>query len=784
VSVFSSLATLVAGCLIAWLTARLWTGRPPRWSGIAVGAVALTGGLVALRGSPAPTGNGAEDALLRALAVVVLASISTIARPWAWLFAATVALMATGGGANAMASAAVLGLALGSIIGRARPPVLGAAIGAAVGLVTMDLRWPGAQRASTLVGLLIATVLIGSGLRSMVPRWRRWTAGVVGLASVMALVAALGFGVAALRAKTTAAVAIENATDGLSAARRTDSVQAAAKFHLATEGFRRAHRAVTAWWARPACLVPGLAQQARVATVLTGTGARLAAAAADTSNAADPEVFRVHAGTLDLARMTALRPSVDRSLRVTEQASGQLRAVRSPWVLPTVDRELVRLQGRIRSAVDQARTLDDVVRVAPALLGADGPRHYFLAVQNEAELRGGGGLIGNYGELTADGGRVRLTRFGRIQDLNPPELVARRHLSGPADYVARYGRFGVEHYFQDASFSPDFPSTAQVIEQLYPQSGGQAVDGVISVDPFALAAILRLTGPVSVAGWPVPITADNAPQILLHDQYLALGQSTRTDFLSTTTRAVFDRLISGALPGPTAVLDDLGPAVRAKHIMIHALRAGEEELVARMGATGAVPSVNGDFIAVVGQNASQSKIDWYIRRHVSYDATVDPGAGTVRATADVALANLAPDHGEPPYILGGGGDSLVKAGDNRMYLSIYSPLALTGATLDGRHQPMESQVEQARFVYSVFVTVPAGGHADLRIELAGSVLPGSTYRLDVSSQPTVVPDDLAVAVHPAPGWRLANPTGTVAGRTSLLGPLNGNVSLVAHFSAD
>ena len=36
--------------------------------------------------------------------------------------------------------------------------------------------------------------------------------------------------------------------------------------------------------------------------------------------------------------------------------------------------------------------------------------------------------------------------------------------------------------------APDFPTVAQVISQLYPQSGGRPVDGVFVLDPQAIAA--------------------------------------------------------------------------------------------------------------------------------------------------------------------------------------------------------------------------------------------------------------------------------------------------------
>ena len=42
------------------------------------------------------------------------------------------------------------------------------------------------------------------------------------------------------------------------------------------------------------------------------------------------------------------------------------------------------------------------------------------------------------------------------------------------------------------------------------------------VDPLAVAALLKAIGPVSVPSWPVPISAENAASVLLHEQYVAL----------------------------------------------------------------------------------------------------------------------------------------------------------------------------------------------------------------------------------------------------------------------
>ena len=57
--------------------------------------------------------------------------------------------------------------------------------------------------------------------------------------------------------------------------------------------------------------------------------------------------------------------------------------------------------------------------------------------------------------------------------------------------VYQHRVFDLPATWQQVNVSPNFPVTAQVIQQLYPQSGGDDVDGVIAIDPFGLASISK-----------------------------------------------------------------------------------------------------------------------------------------------------------------------------------------------------------------------------------------------------------------------------------------------------
>ena len=116
-------------------------------------------------------------------------------------------------------------------------------------------------------------------------------------------------------------------------------------------------------------------------------------------------------------------------------------------------------------------------------------------------------------------------------------------------------------------------SSAQ-LAALYPESGGDELDGVIAIDPAGFAALLELSGPIVVEGFEGQLGPENAEQILLHDQYLDDGdEADREAFLEAAIRALFDELTSGELPGPQSISAALAPMVDGRHLQLQATGA-------------------------------------------------------------------------------------------------------------------------------------------------------------------------------------------------------------------
>ena len=335
-------------------------------------------------------------------------------------------------------------------------------------------------------------------------------------------------------------------------------------------------------------------------------------------------------------------------------------------------------------------------------------------------------------------------------------------MTAPPDYVARYGRFQPGITPGDVTLSPDFPSVSAVIDQLYTQSGGQALDGVILVDPIALESLLTFTGPITVTGYPTPLTSENAAEVLLREQYVSFDdRAGRKDFLEEASRLTFQALTSGDLPGPRRVSEVLGPMVDQGRLLLHSFDAEEQAFFEQIGIDGGFPDAQGgDLVAVTTQNSAHNKGDSFLTRAVDYRADVDPDTGVVEATATVTLVNTAPAGGLPDVLIGVnpsvGTPNLpdLPPGTNRMYLSLYTPHALASADVDGVALPMESQPELGVNVYSQYVDVPPGATVTLTFHLAGGVDLRDGYRLTVAGQATINPDEVSVSVGATEPWSL------------------------------
>ena len=611
------------------------------------------------------------------------------------------------------------------------------------------------------------------------PRALAWGApAALVVAGLMAVPALLGL----LRAHEPALAGEAALEDAVAAADAGNLSQLSLDLARAKQEFAQARTDIAGPLASAGLAYPVLSTNLDAARTIVGTGLSLAQMGGQLTSARDALHLQVRDGTVTIASLAQAAPGLRAASVSVAGSAHDVSRLSHAYLLHPVARALDRLQAALVPVQHDLSVAAASATYLPPLLGADGPRRYFLAVQNPAESRGTGGLIGNWGILVADQGQVTLPRIGRLSQLNDGGSPDRT-LQAPATYLARYSGFDPAQDWQNVNMSPDFPTVGSVIANLFPQSGGVPVDGVVAVDPAALQALLTLTGPIRVAGWPVPIGADNVEAVTLHDSYLTYTDETqRADFLGTVAQdaiGAFGRLDLTDLSRLTAVL---APIVSQQDVQIYSTQPAEEAYLEQVGLAGAVPPVQSSAVSITTQNVAANKIDYYLQRSLGYDVTLYPDASATgdpaRAQVDVdltvGLQNTAPASGLPPSIIGPY-SAQFQAGEEATFLSIYSSLAFSSAALDGTPTSLSSGNELGRNVYSRFIDISSGKRATLRVALTGTspLLPRGWYELDIPHQPVVNPDQVVVDVRVADGWRLTGVRG---------GALDGPDLVTASFS--
>ena len=263
---------------------------------------------------------------------------------------------------------------------------------------------------------------------------------------------------------------------------------------------------------------------------LSATAAAASRAAGDALVLIDPDQLRLVDGQIDLAAIELIeQPFLDVQTAIDELDT-TLDDVASPWLIAPLQDRLVDLDEEIDDAKPKLDNVVMAVQVAPSMLGADGERRYFIAFTTPAETRGLGGTMETWAELTAVDGRLAIAGFGTTADLDQGGATTGtgRTLDGPPEWLDLWGEFGFTsgpnggteaEPWSNVTVSPQFPSTGDVIAQLYPQSGGDDIDGVFAMDPYVLEALLGLMGPITVEGSATPLGEDNVVDFLLVDQY-------------------------------------------------------------------------------------------------------------------------------------------------------------------------------------------------------------------------------------------------------------------------
>ena len=731
----------------------------------------VAGGLGALAGV-SPTGETSIDVVLSTVTAALVTWLAATAPWWALLVGAGLALAGSFAGPWWITAIAAGALLAAAWIGwtKANHPLVRAAVGAAIVQVAFRIEWnPFFLSSAGLAAAAMGVVAVTGLLRRPAYLRRRVWWPLVGVAA-FSLVAIGGLSFAAYQARTTAQDGYTGMLDGLEQVESGDTAEASATLMQAATDLAAAGDDLDSVLAQPARLIPGLAQNRNSAVALVDRASDAAESAANALAVVDLDRLTVSDGRVDLYALTDL----EAPLAELEVSVGDLRdtldGAASPWLVAPFQDRLARVTRRADQAARQSEATAATARIAPDMLGADGPRRYFVAFVNPAEARGQGGLMGNWSEITADGGRIRVTGNGRTAELQD-ESLRDLQLDASADFLARYGSYGAEigggvspRYWSNVTLPADMPSVGSPMAQMYEQATGRAVDGAFVIDPVGLGALVDVAGSIEIDALDRSFSGDELRDYLLLDQY-EIEEAEREAVLEEITEAAITQLFSGQLPPPQELVSSLSSAVLDGHITGWAKRPDEQRLLELAGMDGSLPVPTDpgmDALAVVSSNASGNKIENFLERTIDYQPVVDQQTGDVTATLTLTLTNNAPTSGYDTYVIGNIVDAPI--GTNRMLLDVYTRLDVVDVRLDGDPRIALTMPELGYQVYRHLFDIAPGDTVVFEFQLSGNVGPGS-YSLAYRPQPLPNPDTLTFDAQTAGGDEIFTFDGTLTRRS-------------------
>lgn len=363
------------------------------------------------------------------------------------------------------------------------------------------------------------------------------------------------------------------------------------------------------------------------------------------------------AGTSPLTQLPAVLATAQPQLTAISAQLAQveqvLRPINADELVLGLQKPVMALQAAVALAGPGLRLSEHL----PELLGTDQPRTYLVLAENNHELRATGGFITAVGRVTVAEGKIIGIDF--VDSYDP--LISQIDGSLPTAPPPVQQYMGIEILLlRDANWSPDFPTTAQIVRTIYAQQTGRNVDGVITIDLHAVQLLVGAVEPLTLPGVDQVLTSATVLERIKEfwaaplesDASLASGDTAwwkqRKDFIPLLAKSALSRLQQGSFD-KLRMISALEEALNTRAVQLWFADAAVAQGVAQLGWDGALkPPATGDFLAVVDTNFGYNKVDAVLERSVQYQVEWPQGA-TQPGVATVAITYRHP-YERPNYV--------------------------------------------------------------------------------------------------------------------------------------
>lgn len=472
-----------------------------------------------------------------------------------------------------------------------------------------------------------------------------------------------------------------------------------------------------------------------ISDVVLGLTADVLEPSAEVAAALSPDRL-LEDGRVNVHLLREAEPKLTEISKAAERLDADAAGISEPAYVGMIKDVREQLQTQTSDVSTLLENTALAARLVPSMMGADGPRTYFMGFQTNAEARGTGGLLGGFGILRFDNGAFSVDTLAQNTQLNFPFAP---FSLGP-DFDAQWGFTNPTTDFRNSNMSPHFPYAATIWKSMWKQQSGFDVDGVIAVDPVALSYVLGVIGPVTMPDGET-ITKDNVVELTESTVYsrFPIDQAARKQYLQDVAGEVVKKM-TGSVESPRGLLDALGRAVSERRIQVWSSSPADQQLLEETPLAHVVPDDPAPYAGVVINNLGGNKLDYYLRRYIEYSADGCDGE-TRKSTVTVRLTNSAPDGPLPDYVAASPGlreqfPYEIPSGTSVSTISLQSTTGakIVSALVDGRRTAVFTYAERGHPVYELQVALPRGKTTEVKFNLEE---PTSAGQARVPIQPLV-----------------------------------------------
>lgn len=295
-----------------------------------------------------------------------------------------------------------------------------------------------------------------------------------------------------------------------------------------------------------------------------------------------------------------------------------------------------------KNLIEKARAVSVLL---PDVVAMKGSKSYLILLQNNAELRPGGGFIGSVGKLTFEGGKLKKID---VQDVYAIDGQLKTHVEPPGDIKRDLGMN--DWYLRDSNWESDFPTSARQAEWFYAKETGEGVQGVIALDLTAASDLISVIGSLDLPDFNEKITEENLfEKAVTHAEAgFFPGSQAKKSFLTALTNQLFNQLFFLPKSNWSGVVTSIGRSLEGKHISIYLNDPKLFSYLVAQNWTSALPRpkapIEGyyfDLLSPVEANMAGNKANYYLDRSYNLETVVGK-EGEIKHRLKVTYLNRSP----------------------------------------------------------------------------------------------------------------------------------------------